>query len=107
MDVWLSFYLLVWGGLITVGGKLLDAFSDTIMVLFIFERFLHEITDSWGKSIIIVFTVTVNGDVAMLDGCLIAVKWDFFNIFFDVLYVVARVELKKLNKVFLFEGAND
>jgi hypothetical protein len=67
------------------------------VVFLIFEYFVHEITYSWCKSIIVVFTVTVDDDAAMLYGRFVTVKWDFFNILFDVLNVVARIELKKLN----------
>lgn len=77
------------------------------MILLIFEYFLHEIGDSRCKSIIVIFPITIHDYIAMLNGGLITVKWDFFNIFFDVLNVVPRVEIKKLNKVFLFEGTHD
>lgn len=95
--VWLSFNLLVRGSFSAVVGKLLDAFSNANVVFLIFKYFVHEIAYSWCKSIIVVFTVTVDDDAAMLYGRFVTVKWDFFNILFDVLNVVPRIELKKLN----------
>lgn len=77
------------------------------MVLLVLEYFLHEIGYSWCKGVIVIFPITIDDYVAMLDGGLVTVKWDFFNIFFDVLNVVPWVELKKLDKVFLFEGTHD
>ncbi len=107
MSIGLCFDLLIWGGVITVSGKLFYAFSDTIMVLLIVEHLFQKIRDSWSKSIIVVFTIAVNNDVAMLNGRLVTVEWDLFNIFFDVLNVIAWVEFKELDKVFLSKRTND
>lgn len=103
----LCFNFFIGVGFITVSGKLLDAFANAGMILFVLEYLIKKIADSWGKGIVIIFSVAVDGGIAMLDGCFIAVKGDFFNVLSDVLNEVVWIEFEELNEVLLFEGTYD
>jgi hypothetical protein len=62
------------GWLVDVVGIFFDAVSDGTMIFLIFKNLVHEIVDSGGKGVIIVFTVSVDDGGAVLDCGLIAVK---------------------------------
>jgi hypothetical protein len=62
------------GWLVDVVRILFDALSDATMIFLIFKNLIHEIVDSRCKGVIIIFTVSVDDVVAVLNCGLIAVK---------------------------------
>lgn len=78
MSVGLGLQFLSWrvrGGC----GKSSDAVSESRVVFFIDEGFLHEICYAWGEGFVVVFTVAVDDDLTMLDGGFVAIEGDLFD----------------------------
>lgn len=88
-------------------GELLEAISEGVMVLLIFEEFIDEVGDACSKGIIVVLSVSVDQDVAMFKGSLIAVYGDLLDVLAHLWQEVIAVQLEELDQVFLLERGND
>jgi len=70
------------------------------MTALILQQFIHKILDDWGERLVIILPVSVNRDLLILEGSLIAVEGYFFNILREVGEIVVAVYLEELDYLF-------
>ena len=62
----------------------LEAIFNAAVTALVLKQFIHKILDNRGECLVIIFPVSVNRDVFVLEGGLIAIEGYFLNIFGEV-----------------------
>ena len=78
----------------------LETIFDAVMTALVLQQFIHKILDDRGECLVIIFPVSVNRDLFMLEGGLIAIKRYFLNIFREIGEIVIAIDLKELDYLF-------